>query len=120
MQPKMLFGGSSAGTSFATGLPFFVMTTGVRYFLTSSITRKHFALNSPAGMDGFGRLTEARRPSRRFSMPVGLATALHFARQGYEVFAGARDVAGATDLAAAIERERLSARPLALDVNDDA
>jgi NAD(P)-dependent dehydrogenase (short-subunit alcohol dehydrogenase family) len=54
------------------------------------------------------------------SSGIGLATALHFARQGYEVFAGVRDVAGATDLAGAIERDRLPARVLALDVNDDA
>ena len=54
------------------------------------------------------------------SSGIGLATALVFARQGYEVFAGARNVGGATDLAAAIARDRLSARPLALDVNDDA
>ena len=54
------------------------------------------------------------------SSGIGLATALHFARQGYEVFAGVRDVAGATDLAAAIQRDRLPAKPLALDVNDDA
>ena len=54
------------------------------------------------------------------SSGIGLATALHFARQGYEVFAGVRNVPGATDLAAAIERDRLSARVLTLDVNDDA
>jgi NAD(P)-dependent dehydrogenase (short-subunit alcohol dehydrogenase family) len=54
------------------------------------------------------------------SSGIGLATALHFARQGYEVHAGVRNVAGATDLAAAIARERLSARPLTLDVDDDA
>jgi NAD(P)-dependent dehydrogenase (short-subunit alcohol dehydrogenase family) len=54
------------------------------------------------------------------SSGIGLATALHFARQGYEVFAGVRNVPGAIDLATAVEREHLSARPLALDVNDDA
>jgi hypothetical protein len=27
-----------------------VITTGVRYFFTSSITRRHRALNSPAGI----------------------------------------------------------------------
>lgn len=54
------------------------------------------------------------------SSGIGLATALHFARQGYEVYAGVRNVAGATDLTAAIERDRLPARPLALDVDDDA
>src|SRR5262249_45183755 len=50
MHPKTSFVGSSTGTSLATGLPFFVMTTGVRYFLTSSITRRQRALNSPAGI----------------------------------------------------------------------
>ena len=42
--------GGSTGTSLATCRPFFVMTTDVRYFRTSSITRRHRALNSPAGM----------------------------------------------------------------------
>src|SRR2546430_3360221 len=50
MQPNTPFLGASGGTSLATGLPFLVMTTGVRYFLTSSITRRHRALNSPAGI----------------------------------------------------------------------
>ena len=54
------------------------------------------------------------------SSGIGLATALHFARQGYEVFAGVRNVPGATDLAAAIAKDRLSAKVLALDVNDEA
>src|SRR5881409_3229106 len=50
MQPNTSFLGSSGGTSLAPGFPFLVMTTGVRYFLTSSITRRHRALNSPAGI----------------------------------------------------------------------
>jgi hypothetical protein len=41
MQPNTSRLGSSGGTSLATGLPFLVMTTGVRNFLTSSITRRH-------------------------------------------------------------------------------
>jgi hypothetical protein len=45
MQPKTSVAGSSGGTSLATGHPFLVITTGVRYFFTSSITRKHRALN---------------------------------------------------------------------------
>ena len=49
------------------------------------------------------------------SSGIGLATALHFARRGYDVFAGVRNVPGATDLAAAIEKERLSATVLALE-----
>jgi hypothetical protein len=50
MHPKMVGFGSSGGTSLATGRPFLVIVTGVRYFLTSSITRRHLALNSPAGI----------------------------------------------------------------------
>src|SRR5437667_241233 len=50
MHPKMSSAGSSTGTIFATGRPFLVITTGVRYFLTSSITRRQRALNSPAGI----------------------------------------------------------------------
>ena len=34
----------------ATGRPFFVITTGVRYFLTSSITRRQWVLKAPAGI----------------------------------------------------------------------
>jgi NAD(P)-dependent dehydrogenase (short-subunit alcohol dehydrogenase family) len=52
------------------------------------------------------------------SSGIGLATALHFARLGDEVFAGLRDPAGATELTQAIEAERLPIRPVALDVND--
>ncbi len=48
--PKRLFGRSSAATSFDTGFPFFVMITDSPVFATSSITRKHFALNSDAFM----------------------------------------------------------------------
>src|ERR671918_233066 len=50
MQPKTSLTGASGGTSFATVRPFLVITTGIRYFRTSSITRRHRALNSPAGM----------------------------------------------------------------------
>jgi hypothetical protein len=49
-QPKMSFGASSAGTSFATGLPRLVIRTGARVVRTLSITCKHRALNSPAPM----------------------------------------------------------------------
>jgi NAD(P)-dependent dehydrogenase (short-subunit alcohol dehydrogenase family) len=52
------------------------------------------------------------------SSGIGLATAVHFARQGYDVWAGVRDVGAATDLRAVIERERLPIRPITLDVND--
>ena len=54
------------------------------------------------------------------SSGIGLATALHFARQGYDVWAGVRNVSAAAELRAAIERDRLPARALALDVNDEA
>src|SRR5688572_30828888 len=50
IQPKTSVAGPSGGTSLATARPFFVITTGVRYFFTSSMTRRHRALNSPAGM----------------------------------------------------------------------
>jgi hypothetical protein len=38
MQPKMSVAGASGGMSLATGRPILVITTGVRYFRTSSIT----------------------------------------------------------------------------------
>jgi hypothetical protein len=50
MQPNTSRAGWSVGTSFATGTPFLVMRTGSRRRLTSSITRRQRALNSPAGM----------------------------------------------------------------------
>jgi len=53
------------------------------------------------------------------STGIGLATALHFARQGWDVHAGVRDVAGATDLRDAIEEERLPVRLVTLDVDRD-
>jgi NAD(P)-dependent dehydrogenase (short-subunit alcohol dehydrogenase family) len=54
------------------------------------------------------------------STGIGLATAVHFARLGHEVHAGVRNLAAATELRAAIEKERLSIRPVALDVDDAA
>src|SRR5437762_2029727 len=47
----------SAGTSFATGFPRLVITTGSRVLLTSSMTARQRALNSPAGIV-FGELME--------------------------------------------------------------
>ncbi|HET8577956.1 MAG TPA: SDR family oxidoreductase [Methylomirabilota bacterium] len=52
------------------------------------------------------------------SSGIGLATAVHFARQGHEVWAGVRDPSGATALREAIERDRLPIHPLALDVDE--
>jgi hypothetical protein len=46
-QPKKL-GASGAGTRFATGRPFLVMTTGSLVAATSSMIFRHLALNSPA------------------------------------------------------------------------
>src|SRR5262249_38304886 len=43
-------GGSPAGTSFATGRPFFVIITGSRFERTSSMTFRQRALNSAAAM----------------------------------------------------------------------
>ena len=54
------------------------------------------------------------------STGIGLATALHFARRGHDVHAGVRNPAGATELTSAIDRERLSIRPVTLDVDDSA
>ena len=54
------------------------------------------------------------------SSGIGLATAVHFARLGHEVHAGARNPAAAVDLTKAIDAERLPVTPLALDVDDDA
>ena len=52
------------------------------------------------------------------STGIGLATALHFGRQGHDVWAGVRQPATATDLRAAIDTERLPVRIVALDVDD--
>ena len=54
------------------------------------------------------------------SSGIGLATALHFAREKYDVRAGVRTPATATELREAIERERLPVRIVALDVDDAA
>jgi cyclopentanol dehydrogenase len=53
------------------------------------------------------------------STGIGLATALHFGREGHDVWAGVRNPAAATDLRAAIDKERLPVRILALDVDDE-
>ena len=52
------------------------------------------------------------------SSGIGLATALHFGRQGHDVWAGVRQPAAATDLRAAIDAERLPVRIVALDVDE--
>ena len=51
------------------------------------------------------------------STGIGLATALHFARQGWEVHAGVRDPASATDLTEAVAKEQLPVRLVTLDVD---
>lgn len=52
---------------------------------------------------------------------IGLATALRLARDGYEVFAGARREEALADIAAAAEAADVEGvRPTAIDVNDDA
>ena len=53
------------------------------------------------------------------SSGIGLATAIHFARLGWEVYAGLRDLATGTELHQTIAAEQLPIRPLVLDVNDD-
>ncbi len=52
------------------------------------------------------------------SSGIGLATALHFARAKYDVRAGVRTPDTATELREAIERERLPATIVKLDVDD--
>ncbi|MGE5180296.1 MAG: SDR family oxidoreductase [Bacteroidota bacterium] len=52
------------------------------------------------------------------SSGIGLATAVHFARHGHDVHAGVRNPSSATAMSAAIEAEKLSIRPVALDVDD--
>jgi NAD(P)-dependent dehydrogenase (short-subunit alcohol dehydrogenase family) len=54
------------------------------------------------------------------SSGIGLATAAHFARHGHEVWAGVRDPGRAAELRDTLERERLSIRVVALDVDDAA
>jgi NAD(P)-dependent dehydrogenase (short-subunit alcohol dehydrogenase family) len=54
------------------------------------------------------------------SSGIGLATAAHFARLGHDVYAGVRNPAAATELAKVIAADKLSIRPVALDVDDDA
>ncbi|TAJ72594.1 MAG: SDR family oxidoreductase, partial [Gallionellaceae bacterium] len=53
------------------------------------------------------------------SSGIGLATALHFARQGHEVYAGVRNPATATELTEAIAKEKLAIRAVVIDVNAD-
>jgi NAD(P)-dependent dehydrogenase (short-subunit alcohol dehydrogenase family) len=54
------------------------------------------------------------------SSGIGLATAVHFARHGHDVWAAVRNPATATELREAIERERLAVRVVILDVDDPA
>jgi len=52
------------------------------------------------------------------SSGIGLATALHFARQGWDVHAGIRNPATAPELRQAIAAEKLPITPVAIDVDD--
>jgi len=54
------------------------------------------------------------------SSGIGLATAVHFAREGHEVWAGVRSPSTATELRETVERDRLAVRVLTLDVDDPA
>ena len=67
--------------------------------------------------------TEAQEPelvSRATQSGIGLATVVHFARLGHDVYAGVRSPSTATELDQAIETEKLPIRRVAIDVNDDA
>ena len=52
------------------------------------------------------------------SSGIGLATALHFARQGWDVHAGVRNPATAAELQQAIAAEKLPITPVTIDVDD--
>ena len=52
------------------------------------------------------------------SSGIGLATALHFARQSWDVHAGIRNPATAPELRQAIAAEKLPITPVAIDVDD--
>lgn len=54
------------------------------------------------------------------STGIGFATALHFGRKGYSVFAGVRDLDRAHEFQRLIDHETLPIRLLTLDVNDPA
>jgi NAD(P)-dependent dehydrogenase (short-subunit alcohol dehydrogenase family) len=52
------------------------------------------------------------------SSGIGLATAVHFARQGWDVYAGVRNLATATELQQTITTDPLPITPVAIDVDD--
>ena len=54
------------------------------------------------------------------SSGIGLATAVHFAGAGHDVYAGVRNPGAATELAAAAETQKSRVRIVTLDVDDDA
>lgn len=54
------------------------------------------------------------------STGIGLATSLHFARNGYRVFAGMRNLSKAGPLEAAAAEESLPVETIQLDICDDA
>ncbi len=51
---------------------------------------------------------------------IGLATAMRLARDGYDVFAGARRAEGLADIEAAATAAGVNLRPVAIDVTDDS
>jgi NAD(P)-dependent dehydrogenase (short-subunit alcohol dehydrogenase family) len=54
------------------------------------------------------------------STGIGLATALHFARNGHDVHAGVRDLGVAAELTQALAREPLPIRPVTINVDEEA
>lgn len=54
------------------------------------------------------------------STGIGLATALHFARNGHDVHAGVRNLGVAAELTQALAREPLPIRPVTINVDEEA
>ena len=54
------------------------------------------------------------------STGIGLATALHFARKGYDVYAGVRNLGTASELTQTLSKETLPIHPVTIDVDDSA
>ena len=54
------------------------------------------------------------------STGIGLATALHFARKGYDVYAGVRNLGTTSELTQTLSKEPLPIHPVTIDVDNSA